>query len=112
MARKGKQGHSRGQPTIFARTAGLFRSQVSTAFPHPARVASHSSLSLLTSYRSFAYMEMNLILAKMFWSCDLELVNKDVDWEGESHMHVMWWKPELKVRFLAREVVPSVQIEA
>jgi cytochrome P450 len=48
-------------------------------------------------------MEMNLILAKLFWRYDLELVNKDLDWEGQSHMHVMWWKPELKVRFHERK---------
>jgi carotenoid cleavage dioxygenase-like enzyme len=52
---------------------------------------------------SFAMMEMNLILAKLFWSYDLELMNKDLDWEGQSHIHVMWWKPELKVRFHERK---------
>lgn len=47
-------------------------------------------------------MELNLILAKMIWKYDLELVNKDLDWEGQSHMHVMWWKPKLMVRFTER----------
>ena len=51
---------------------------------------------------SFAMMEMNLILAKMLWRFDMELVDKELDWEGESHMHVMWWKPDLKVTFRDR----------
>ena len=50
-------------------------------------------------------MEMNLILAKIFWTYDLELVNKDLDWHAESRMHVMWWKPNLMVRFCKREVL-------
>ncbi|PGG97499.1 hypothetical protein AJ79_09169 [Helicocarpus griseus UAMH5409] len=49
--------------------------------------------------RNFAYVEMNLILAKMHWTYDMELVDKDLDWEGSSHMHVMWWKPSLPVVF-------------
>lgn len=44
-------------------------------------------------------MEMNLILAKMLWKYNLELVDKKLDWEGTSHLHVMWWKPSLMVRF-------------
>ncbi|KAL9040569.1 MAG: hypothetical protein Q9214_004436 [Letrouitia sp. 1 TL-2023] len=53
--------------------------------------------------RNFAELEMSLILAKLNFKYDLEMVNKGLDWERESHMHVMWWKPELRVRFIARE---------
>lgn len=49
-------------------------------------------------------MEINLILAKMLWKYDLELVNPNLDWEGESQLHVMWWKPELNVRFKERRM--------
>jgi hypothetical protein len=49
-------------------------------------------------------MEINLILAKMLWKYNLELLNPDLDWEGKSHVHVMWWKPEVKVRFLERKI--------
>ncbi|KAJ4288037.1 hypothetical protein N0V90_012053 [Kalmusia sp. IMI 367209] len=45
---------------------------------------------------------MNLILAKMHWKYDFEFVNKDLDWEGSSHMHIMWWKPDLWVRILPK----------
>ncbi|OCL11142.1 putative cytochrome P450 [Glonium stellatum] len=54
--------------------------------------------------RNFAYMEINLILAKMLWKYNLELLNPDMDWEGKSYVHVMWWKPEVKVRFLERKI--------
>ncbi|KAL8708612.1 MAG: hypothetical protein Q9220_006548 [cf. Caloplaca sp. 1 TL-2023] len=53
--------------------------------------------------RNFAELEMSLILAKLNFKYDLEMVNKGLDWEGESHMHVMWWKPELRVKFVERE---------
>ncbi len=48
-------------------------------------------------------MEMSTILAKMLLRYDLELVNKGLDWEGQSHLHVMWWKPALMVRFSERD---------
>ena len=48
-------------------------------------------------------MEINLILAKMLWRYDLELVDKDLDWEGRSQMHILWWKPDLQVRFRERK---------
>ncbi|KAK1638560.1 cytochrome P450, partial [Colletotrichum phormii] len=53
--------------------------------------------------QNFAYMEINLILAKMLWKYNLDLVNKEVDWEQESQLHVMWWKPALMVRFTERK---------
>ncbi|CAG8952979.1 hypothetical protein HYFRA_00003168 [Hymenoscyphus fraxineus] len=52
--------------------------------------------------RNFAYMEMNLLLAKMFFKYDLELVNTQLDWLNEGKVFVMWWKPELMVRFRQR----------
>ncbi|KAJ2998225.1 hypothetical protein NUW58_g390 [Xylaria curta] len=49
--------------------------------------------------KNFAYLELNLILAKMLWAYDMELVNKDLDWEARSHEHVMWSKPDMFVTF-------------
>ncbi|KAI1281078.1 putative cytochrome P450 [Xylaria sp. FL0933] len=49
--------------------------------------------------KNFAYLEVNLILAKMLWRYDMELKNKDLDWEGNSHEHVMWSKPDMIVTF-------------
>ena len=48
---------------------------------------------------SFAYFEMSLILAKMHFQCDLELVDPSLDWLEDSYLHVMWWKPALYIRF-------------
>ncbi|KAF6824735.1 benzoate 4-monooxygenase cytochrome p450 [Colletotrichum plurivorum] len=49
--------------------------------------------------RNFAWMEMNLVLAKMFWSYDMELVDKDFDFLKESTVHVLWRKPGLYIRW-------------
>jgi hypothetical protein len=40
-----------------------------------------------------------LILAKMHFQCDLELVDPTLDWLKDSYLHVMWWKPALYIRF-------------
>ncbi|KAL5435507.1 Cytochrome P450 monooxygenase orf9 [Paraphaeosphaeria minitans] len=53
--------------------------------------------------RNFAYVEMNLILAKMHWTYDFDLVDKELDWEANSHIHVMWWKPDLWVRLVPKD---------
>ncbi|KAJ6134169.1 cytochrome P450 [Penicillium sp. IBT 18751x] len=49
--------------------------------------------------KNFAYMEICLILAKMHYNFDLELMDKGLDWEAQSRIHMMWWKPKLPVRF-------------
>ncbi|KAH7141623.1 cytochrome P450 [Dactylonectria macrodidyma] len=49
--------------------------------------------------KNFAYMEINLILAKLHYEFDLELLDEELDWLEQSRMHVMWWKPALNVRF-------------
>ncbi|KAK2754364.1 hypothetical protein FQN54_007008 [Arachnomyces sp. PD_36] len=51
---------------------------------------------------SFAYLEVNLLLAKILWTYDLELMNKEVDWLKEGKAHLLWWKPKLFVRFHKR----------
>ncbi|KAK1638007.1 putative cytochrome P450 [Colletotrichum phormii] len=52
--------------------------------------------------RNVAYMELRLILARLLYKYDLKLLDKDLDWEGKSQMHVMWSKPELRVEFAPR----------
>ncbi|KAM7203151.1 putative cytochrome P450 [Naviculisporaceae sp. PSN 640] len=52
--------------------------------------------------RNFAYMQISLILTKMLWRYDLELLNAEQDWLGKSLMYVMWWKPDAMVRFSER----------
>ncbi|KEQ98176.1 hypothetical protein AUEXF2481DRAFT_72492 [Aureobasidium subglaciale EXF-2481] len=53
--------------------------------------------------RNFAYVEMNLIMAKMYWKYDMILVDNSLEWEEQSREHVMWTKPELFVRFEERK---------
>ncbi|PYI24529.1 putative cytochrome P450 [Aspergillus violaceofuscus CBS 115571] len=49
--------------------------------------------------RNVAYMEINLILTRLIWTYDMEMVDRSMDWELESSLYVMWSKPDLKVRF-------------
>lgn len=49
-------------------------------------------------------MQINLILAKLVWMYDMEILDPDLDWEGQSHQHVMWQRPNLMVRFSPRRV--------
>lgn len=48
---------------------------------------------------NLAYMEMRVVLARMIWEFDWELVTKDLVWERDSKLHVLWKKPELRVKF-------------
>ncbi|KAK1851623.1 benzoate 4-monooxygenase cytochrome p450, partial [Colletotrichum chrysophilum] len=52
--------------------------------------------------RNFAWMELNLMLAKLLWSYDMELVDKDARFIEQSRVHVLWWKPKLFVRWHRR----------
>lgn len=57
----------------------------------------------MLTHDRFALVETSLILSRLFHRYNLELVNKDLDWEGQSKMHVMWWKPAMYVRFTELE---------
>ncbi|KAF2753069.1 putative cytochrome P450 [Pseudovirgaria hyperparasitica] len=52
--------------------------------------------------RNFAYVQMSLLMAKIMFRYDLELINKELDWERASHCHIMWWKAPIVVRFTER----------
>lgn len=53
---------------------------------------------------SFAMMEANMLLCRLLFEFDMELVNPSQEWESQCHMHVNWLKPDLPVRFRARNV--------
>lgn len=57
--------------------------------------------------RSFAYIEMSLLLAKLVYRYDMELVEEELDWEGRSHLHVMWWKPALRIKLRRHDMAPK-----
>ena len=50
---------------------------------------------------SLAYAEMRLILAKVLWHFDLELVEPGRDWLGEQKVFALWDKGSLGVRLKA-----------
>lgn len=51
---------------------------------------------------NLAYLESRVILAKMAWKYDWELVTKDVDWYRDSRLYLLWKKPDMRVRFHPR----------
>ncbi|KAF4556510.1 Cytochrome P450-like protein 75 [Elsinoe fawcettii] len=53
--------------------------------------------------RNMGWMEMRTIMAKVFWSYELKLVDEGLDWHGESEMHTLWKKPDLKVEIRRRQ---------
>lgn len=51
---------------------------------------------------NLAYLEMRVILAKLVWMYDWELVNQDLDFLNEVRLYFMWEMPALFVRFHPR----------
>ena len=51
---------------------------------------------------SLGWLELRTILAKLHFSYDLELLDKDVDWQRDSQMHTLWKKPKLMVKATRR----------
>ena len=48
---------------------------------------------------NLTYMEMRIILARLVWEFDWELMSKDLDWASETKVKLIWQKPELSVKF-------------
>lgn len=48
---------------------------------------------------NLAYMEMRVILSRIVWEFDLELLSVDVDWDRDIMLRLLWQKPELRVGF-------------
>ncbi|KAL3298791.1 isotrichodermin C-15 hydroxylase (cytochrome P-450 monooxygenase CYP65A1) [Colletotrichum asianum] len=56
---------------------------------------------------NLAYLEMKIIVAKMVFLYDWELVSKEVDLMAQARLFLMWKKPALMVRFHRREHLPK-----
>lgn len=52
---------------------------------------------------SLAYAEMRLILGKVLWNFDLELMPESRNWDDQK-IYVLWEKTPLMVRLVAREL--------
>ena len=55
--------------------------------------------------RSLAMLEMNIILSKLLYVYDLELMSKELNFEAESRSYLSWVKPAMRIRFIRREGV-------
>lgn len=53
--------------------------------------------------QSLAWAEMKLILARLVWTFDLELLNDKFNFEQQKGM-ILWLKPELNVRLRVRDI--------
>lgn len=100
MARRRQRGHQRSKPAVLPGPAGVSGPQV---WFRPNPLGTSPFLPSFTDCDSFAMVEINLIIARLFWRFDMELVDPELDWEGSSSMHVMWRKPDLGVRFQERK---------
>ena len=49
-------------------------------------------------------MEMRLLLAKIIYRFDMNLVNKDLDWDRDTLTETFWKKPDLLVTFAERDM--------
>ncbi len=60
------------------------------------------SCTLTLRYNSLAWMELNLVLSKLLFVYDLELLDEKLDWHRDSRMATLWQKPELRVKVIPR----------
>jgi hypothetical protein len=53
---------------------------------------------------SMAWIEMRILIAKMVFLFDYELVDNDLNWERDSPAFILWQKPELWTKVTPRNV--------
>ncbi|KAI0547646.1 cytochrome P450 [Xylaria curta] len=53
--------------------------------------------------REMAKITFRLVVAKLFWSFDIEQVSKRLEFDTDFRVYSTWMKPELRVRFLPSE---------
>lgn len=51
---------------------------------------------------NLAYLEIRIVLAKMVWMYDWELVNQDVELDRDSRLRLLWKTPKVIVRYHPR----------
>ncbi|KAI0415912.1 cytochrome P450 [Xylaria grammica] len=54
--------------------------------------------------KSLGLLELRLIMAKVIWKYDLELLDRSIDWHGDSQMQTLWQKPKMRVKVRERTV--------
>ena len=48
-------------------------------------------------------MQARIVLAKLVWTYDMELLSKEVDWEKECKLFLIYERPEVRVRLRPRK---------
>jgi len=52
---------------------------------------------------SMAWMEMRIVLAKLYYTFDIELLDQDLDWHRDCKMYLIWQRPMLKAKLSVRK---------
>lgn len=53
--------------------------------------------------KNLAYLEMRIILARLFWRYDIDWFDASVDWERDGMGYTVWKKPDFRVTLKQRE---------
>ncbi|KAI6093965.1 cytochrome P450 [Hypoxylon rubiginosum] len=73
---------------------GAFASDDRAAF-RPFSVGSRNCLG-----QAMAYVVMRIMFGKLCWKFDWELVNKDINWDRDLRLYMIWRKPPVVVRLV------------
>lgn len=55
-------------------------------------------------------MELRLIIAKVFWVYDIELLDKNLDWLRECEDYAFWIKPKLRAKVTKRAGIATPEV--
>lgn len=100
MARSQLHGQEGGQPAILVGFPRVHRPKVSAQSFGPTTNHDGPLETNAPSTTSFAWMEMNLCLAKLIFRYDWELVDETLDWEAASRSYLAGWrKAPIYVKF-------------
>jgi hypothetical protein len=89
-------GFARDGESVFFWAEGVFGEEVSFELSSSIKL-----IIILTCVDSLALAEMRLILAKVLFSFDLELVDKSGTWMSGQKVVTLWQKPDLMVELTA-----------
>ena len=60
------------------------------------------NISKIDVRSSLAWIELSMVLAKLIFNYDLQLLDQGLDWHRDSRMATLWQKPAMRVRVSAR----------
>ena len=84
-------------PTTHAFHDTRFASDTRSAF-HPFGIGPRGCIG-----KAVGYMQARVVLAKLVWYFDWQLLNgDDIDWERDNTLNAIWVRPDVRVRFTPR----------